>query len=276
MKNGHSCISLLGCGWLGLPLGERLLAEGYEVRGSTTTPSKVEEIQGKGIEAHLLSLDPEPSDKASLTRLLDTDILLINIPPRTRTRDGHFHVQQIETLVERIHRSRTARVLFISSTSVYPALNQVARESDALDENTCGNLTLYQAEQTLLKGLSHLRPLVLRSAGLMGGQRIAGRYFAGQKKLQLPNHPVNYIHREDLINLVVALLVHDAKSQIYNCCAPVHPWLYEVYKRNAEHYGFEAPVFDPHLPSAPFKLVDGHQLVAELGYRFVFPDPMLF
>lgn len=29
-------VSILGCGWLGLPLAEQLLAEGYSVKGSTT------------------------------------------------------------------------------------------------------------------------------------------------------------------------------------------------------------------------------------------------
>ena len=36
MKN----VSVLGCGWLGMPLAISLLDEGYSVKGSTTTEKK--------------------------------------------------------------------------------------------------------------------------------------------------------------------------------------------------------------------------------------------
>ena len=35
-------ITILGCGWLGLPLAQTLVKEGYSVKGSTTTEDKLE------------------------------------------------------------------------------------------------------------------------------------------------------------------------------------------------------------------------------------------
>ena len=42
MKEEREKISILGCGWLGLPLAKSLLAKGYKIKGSTTSESKLE------------------------------------------------------------------------------------------------------------------------------------------------------------------------------------------------------------------------------------------
>mgnify|MGYP003615968040 CR=1 FL=1 len=38
-------ISILGCGWLGFPLAQKLIETGYEVKGSTTSESKLEALK---------------------------------------------------------------------------------------------------------------------------------------------------------------------------------------------------------------------------------------
>ena len=50
-------ISIIGCGWLGLPTAQYLLQQGYPVKGSTTTPSKLSILEEKGITPHLLQLE---------------------------------------------------------------------------------------------------------------------------------------------------------------------------------------------------------------------------
>ena len=40
-------ISIMGCGWLGLPLAAQLVKAGYNVKGSTTTPEKLEVLQAE-------------------------------------------------------------------------------------------------------------------------------------------------------------------------------------------------------------------------------------
>ncbi|WP_321539617.1 NAD(P)-binding domain-containing protein [Flavobacterium piscinae] len=42
-------ISILGCGWLGMPLAKHLLQKGYSIKGSTTTETKLELLQNEGI-----------------------------------------------------------------------------------------------------------------------------------------------------------------------------------------------------------------------------------
>jgi nucleoside-diphosphate-sugar epimerase len=55
-------ISILGCGWLGFPLGIRLLERDHFVRGSTTTKDKIPLLEEAGIEPyHIQQLDPRIS-----------------------------------------------------------------------------------------------------------------------------------------------------------------------------------------------------------------------
>ena len=52
-------ISILGCGWLGVPLAEYLIKCGYRVKGSTRTKEELAVLESKGIEPSLLVLDPD-------------------------------------------------------------------------------------------------------------------------------------------------------------------------------------------------------------------------
>ena len=50
-------ISILGCGWLGLPLAKKLIENGYEVKGSTTSESKLELLKNAGISPYQIKME---------------------------------------------------------------------------------------------------------------------------------------------------------------------------------------------------------------------------
>ena len=49
-------ISILGCGWLGMPLAKSLLEKGFSVKGSTTSLEKISAIQSNGIQPFQIEL----------------------------------------------------------------------------------------------------------------------------------------------------------------------------------------------------------------------------
>jgi 3-hydroxyisobutyrate dehydrogenase-like beta-hydroxyacid dehydrogenase len=49
-------ISILGCGWLGLPLAKALLENGFAVKGSTTSQEKLSVLENSGIQPFLIAL----------------------------------------------------------------------------------------------------------------------------------------------------------------------------------------------------------------------------
>jgi phosphoglycerate dehydrogenase-like enzyme len=76
-----STIGILGCGWLGVPLGKHLQQLDYTVKGSRTSESGVVELQKKGIEGCRVVLEEDQA--LGLDTFLDqVDTLLISLPPK--------------------------------------------------------------------------------------------------------------------------------------------------------------------------------------------------
>ena len=49
-------VSILGCGWLGLPLAKSLIEKGFSVNGSTTSVEKIPILESLGIQTSIVTL----------------------------------------------------------------------------------------------------------------------------------------------------------------------------------------------------------------------------
>ncbi|MEP5364123.1 MAG: SDR family oxidoreductase [Reichenbachiella sp.] len=254
-------ISILGCGWLGLPLGRHLAQAGYQVKGSTTHEDKLPLLEKTGIKPFLLSLNPEVEGESA--GFFDADILLINLPPRNRNGEEHFHENQLKSILK---NNRSKQVLFISSTAVYPSNNKTVFEIDA--DSSCvtrGGIPLLKMEQLFTKN-SAIDTTVIRFGGLYGPDRHPGRFLAGKKKLAGANNPVNMIHLEDCIGVIQTIIEQNHWGEIFNACAPSEETRQSFYEKAAEALDIEAPTFSDE--SAPFKKVSSEKLIKKTGYQF--------
>ena len=77
-------VSILGCGWLGFPLAKKLIEIGFEVKGSTTSESKLDILQSNNIEPFLLELSETKISECISDFLYNSDIFIIDIPPGLR------------------------------------------------------------------------------------------------------------------------------------------------------------------------------------------------
>lgn len=273
--SGISTISILGCGWLGAPLAYNLLAEGYTVKGSTRHSEKLSVMKDVGIRPYLLTLTPELS-RLQPEDFFETDLLIINIPPGTRENGAQFHPHQIQAVADRISSHSVRKVIYISSTSVYPALGKEVQESDATTPEDSPAPAIRNAEK-ILENIPGLDLTILRCGGLMGYDRIPGKYFAGKKGLETASLPVNYIHRDDVIGVILTILKQGYWNQSLNVVAPQHPGRQEVYLQNAADFGFEAPNFSTDKGEAKEqKIISAKKLQEEIQYKFIYPDPLLF
>ncbi len=259
-------------GWLGEPLAKQLRANNYEVAGSTTSSDKKIRLERSGFDVDLLSFNPHPQG-IGYQKLFATDILFINIPPRTRTLPSTHHPEQIKFLKEMAIQAGIKKVIYISATSVYPDQNQIARETDKLTSETTGNAALFQSEQILLKDKNY-DLTILRLGGLLGVDRIPGRYFSGKENV-VGDTPVNYIHRNDACNLIQWIIEMKLWNEIFNGVAPEHPLRKNVYIRNAVDLGFPPP-----LNFAPEGVKSWKEISAEkilkTGFGFDYPNPLEF
>lgn len=268
-------ISIMGCGWLGLPLAEQLLKAGYTVKGSTTTPAKIPLLQSAGIIPHLLNLQEEQPDTKQLHDFLQSKILVLNIPPHLRSDGGESYLQQMHLLRKALASSPVNRVLFISSTSVYLDLNRVVTEEDITftREQQPENMLL-QAEKLFQEGDGWMTT-VLRFGGLVGENRKPGRFLAGKKNVPNGDAPVNLIHLEDCVHIMRRIIEQEVWGQVYHACADQHPLRREFYTQAAKSLGLPPPTFND-MPETHFKLINSQKIKDALSYTFLHPDPMTF
>jgi len=266
-------ISIMGCGWLGLPLAEYLQLKGYQIKGSTTQVHKRDLLSSLQIEPYMIRLNPKPEGD-NITHFFDTDCLILNIPPRSRRSDIPitFYPKQIQHLIPFLKNSTIKHVIFISSTSVYPKLSREIFEMDAVREAHSG---VFDAEQILLN-TSGIKTTILRCAGLAGGKRIPGRFFAGKKNLTIGEEPVNQVFRDDVIHVIAQIIRLNGLEGIYNLCAPKHPLKKDLYRQNAQLLGLELPEFIKSEAPTPYKIINSDKLQRILRFKFMYEDPFDF
>jgi len=264
-------VSILGCGWLGLPLGRRLVESGFLVKGSTTDPGKLPLLDAAGIEPFLLLLDPEIQGDLP-SKFFQTDILLINIPPgRGREDVEAYHPGQIRALIPAIIETRIPFVIYVSSTSVYPNVGGIVREEDAGSPPTASGRALLEAE-SLLQSHAEFATTVVRFGGLIGGDRHPARFLAGKSNVADADAPVNLIHQEDCLRILTRLIEGGPRRDVFNACADAHPTRRDFYTHEARKFQLPVPLFS-NARTSPSKIVNSEKLKRTLNYQFVYPDP---
>lgn len=275
-------ISILGCGWLGLPLGRRLAERGHRVRGSTTSPEKLPALRKAGIEAHLLRLAPAlQADEADA--FFGADVLVLSVPPPRRRNDARAYYRlQINAVAERLGGAPVRHVLFCSSTGVYPdAGGGEVTEEDAtpgrVPERAAAGLretgrALLDAEGLLVEA-DGFQTTILRLAGLYGPDRAPGRFLAGRTRVSGAGQPVNLLHQADALGLIESVIEQDAWGEIFNACADAHPTRRAFYTAAARALGLDPPVFSDEEGGGG-KTVSNRKAKEKLGYAYEHPDPM--
>ncbi|MDZ7695207.1 MAG: NAD(P)-binding domain-containing protein [Balneolaceae bacterium] len=237
-------ISVLGCGWLGLPLASKLIEEDHRVKGSTTTEEKLDTLKSQNIAPFLLTLNPE-LECDDPENFFNSDLLILNVPPGRRRKNViNFHTSQVESIINHLEKSTIQFVIFASSTSVYPKQGGVMEEEDA----TAGEATrdsgeaLIKAEQMLM-AQDNFDTTVVRFGGLYGYDRHPANYLAGKKDVSGGNAPVNLIHRDDCINILMEIINQDVRGEIFNAVSDGHPPKTSITKLSLNRPGLSLPLF---------------------------------
>ena len=267
-------ISILGCGWLGLPLAKSLLLEGYEIKGSTTSESKLEVMKNAGISAFQIQLEEHQIIGTIEDFLKEIDVLIIDIPPGLRrvilSSEEMTFVNKIKNLIPFIEKSGIQKVVFVSSTSVYgdgfPICEITEKNKPNPDTESGKQLAIVEA---LLQSNLHFKTTVIRFGGLLGEDRHPIKFLAGRTNLEHPDAPVNLIHQEDCIGIIEAILKQVQQynwGETFNAVAPQHPTRKAYYQKKALEFGLDLPQFNKEISVG--KLINSNKIVQELNYTF--------
>src|SRR5689334_18565542 len=105
-------VSILGCGWLGFPLAEALIKNGFSVKGSTTSESKMDALRTSGIDPFLITVSEDGIEGDINSFLNDSEILIIDIPPKLRGDNKENFIAKITNLSSFIENGGVKKVLF--------------------------------------------------------------------------------------------------------------------------------------------------------------------
>lgn len=264
-------IGILGCGWLGLPLAAKMVQKGYLVNGSVTQADKLSELQAANIKPYIIHFNPEINKKHK-PDFFDVDLLFINIPPGRKNHRQDYFIDIVKNIIGLIKQHGIQNVIFISSTSVYPDTNSTVNEDFKGVADKSSGKTLQYCENLLLD-VPGVQTRIIRFGGLIGGERKPGRFLAGKQGVSGGGSPVNLIHRDDCIEIILSMLRTETKSRIFNAAMPKHPTREAFYSAAAKKLGIAAPVFEKDT-NPKYKIIDSSRLMKELKYEFIFNDPV--
>jgi hypothetical protein len=233
-------ISILGCGWLGLPLAE-VLQKHYEVKGSYRSRKT----------------------KQLLEEFFDCDVLIIAVPPSLRLQNADVHLKQLELVNEYLHED--THVIYCNTTAVY------GLGEDLIEDQANTSSPFYQFEQVFTENTC----TVLRLAGLVDHDRTIVSSLVSKNIAIDPREPVNLVHREDVINIIEQVIDQEKWDQVYNVCAPEHSNKKDVYGHWAMLLGYEElQLVEKSKPL--LKTISSRKIIQDLDYSFIYPNPVEF
>ena len=234
-------IGVLGCGWLGLPLAKKLIHEGHVVKGSTTQKEKISSLKSFGIAPYIVRCSEDNCDGLALF-LQDVEVLILTLSPGLRQNPKRRFDLVIEQIVKHLVDSSVQEVIFISSTSVYGnALGDITEETPTLPITESGKQLLL-CEDTLLTSPS-FKTTILRFGGLIGPQRHPIYSLAKHAFIDNPNGIINFIHLEDCLQCLLAILEKQNERVTYNAVCPYYPTRENYYTTLAKMAGIQLPPF---------------------------------
>lgn len=256
-------VAIIGLGWLGMPLAEKLTVDGHEVNG---TKRKVAE--GKlGIQILPFNWGTTPLEELEKF-ILGTDVLVFDLTPSAlKTTGTNDYAQQFLLLVEKTVK----RAVLVSSTGVFGDASGVIDENTVPNPETESGRFLLEWEAFWAKSLGN-KSVILRAGGLVGSDRHPIHYLKGRTGLKNPNHPINLVYQDDVIGIIQKLIEMPAVPAVCHAVAPLHPSRRAYYTWAAEYLHLPKPTFD--APSAvEGKLIHAKLTAAALNYKYLFDDP---
>ena len=260
-------ISILGCGWLGFPLAKKLVEDGYSVKGSTTTASKMQELSSEGITPYKLELYDNGVQGDMSSFLSNSDVLIIDIPPGLRRNPEANFTGKITNIISFIEKSGIQKLIFVSSTSVFEDQESFPEYTEENKPNgTSAAPKQLIACENLLIDNPNFDATIIRFGGLISKDRHPVTMLSNKSGLKNADAPANLIQRKDCIELLSKIIENDEFGTVFNAAYPEHPKKSEYYAKEAKSRNIKAPEYDQNRPSKG-KIISSVNL-DKIGFEF--------
>jgi nucleoside-diphosphate-sugar epimerase len=287
-------VLIVGCGYVGLPLGAELVRLGHEVFGLRRSATAENELKAAGIQP----LFGDVTKLETLTALPQNFDWVVNCVAAGGDAENYrqVYLQGTRNLIEWLGPNPPKKFIYTSSTSVYGQTDgSQVKESSPTEPLMETAKILVETEKVLLVAVAERKfpAVILRVAGIYGPDR--GHWFKQFLKNEARmegdgSRIMNVIHRDDLIGCIIAALKSGRAGEIYNVVddEPVSQlhffqWLAQALDKPLPpskpaavalaRYG--APRENPaenRKRGVTNKRVSNRKLKMELGYQFKYPN----
>jgi nucleoside-diphosphate-sugar epimerase len=274
-------VLIVGCGYVGLPLGRELVRQGHEVFGLRRNALAADEMQSAGIHP-LLADVTQPATLGKVPHDFDWVVNCAASGGGEADDYRKIYLEGNRNLIAWLADCPPKKFIYTSSTSVYGQNDgSVVTEKSPAEPDADTAKVLLETEKLLLAASPNFPAVILRVAGIYGPAR--GHWFRQFLKNEARIEGdgarfLNMIHRDDLIGVIIAALQNGQPGEIYNAAddAPVSQlnflkWLAAELKRPMPaSVSADAEVL--RRRGVTNKRVSNAKLKAELKYEFLFPD----
>jgi nucleoside-diphosphate-sugar epimerase len=276
-------VLIVGCGYIGLPLGIELVRLGHKVFGLRRNHAAELELKAAGL--HPLFADiTKPDELKSIPRDFDW---VVNCTASSGGGTDDYRKIYLEgnrNLVSSLADSPVKKFVYTSSTSVYGQNDgSVVTEKSPVAPEAGTSQVLVETENLLRNAVAerNFPAVILRVAGIYGPGRGHSfkQFLRGEARIEGEGTRwLNMIHRDDLIGVIIAALERATPGEIYNAVdrGPVNQrnffeWLAaELRRPMPETVSAGAEIL--RRRGVTDKHVTNTKLLAELKYRFRYPD----
>lgn len=194
-------VAIVGCGNLGIGLGEALISEGHEVIGIRRDVSKLPE--------HFKTCAADVGAKEDITKLPQSvDVWVYAVAADGRSEESYRRAYEIgpENVCNHIARGSSGQSIYVSSTGVY----DIEDGREVTEETPIAPMSF--SAQALLAGETSFHDLggsALRLGGIYGGGRhwLVRAVQEGRASLRVgPPRYTNRIQRDDAVGLLKAMV----------------------------------------------------------------------
>jgi nucleoside-diphosphate-sugar epimerase len=275
-------VLIVGCGYVGLPLGVELVRLGHEVFGLRRNASAESELKAAGIQP-LFGDVTKPETLVKLPRELDW---VVNCVAAGGGAEDYrqVYLQGTRSLIEWLAPNPPKKFVYTSSTSVYGQTDgSQVKESSPTEPAVETAKVLLETEKLLLAVVAECKfpAVILRVAGIYGPDR--GHWFKQFLKNEARmegdgSRFLNMIHRDDLIGCIIAALKSGRAGEIYNAVDDEPVSQMNFFQWLAGTVGKYPPQSEPENSAenrkrgVTNKRVSNRRLKMELGYQFKYPN----
>ncbi len=237
-------IGILGCGWLGLELGKKLIQDGFTVKGTVRHNDKLAQLKEAGIDGYLLDLKEDKLYGDIADFLNNIDVLFINIPPGLRKNPDSNFAQRMKLIMTFVNTANVEKVVFVSSTSVFEDAQDIPVYNENSIPNSSSNNGKKIYETELLVRDIFTNTVILRPCGLIGGTRNPIKMLTGRAGVKNPNAPVNLVTREHVIQIVQRIISGDINTPVVHAISESHDFRKSYYLKKATEFNLDPPQFE--------------------------------